>query len=204
MINGPFNTVPAAPSALTAPTATITDSQITLTWTDNSRHEDYFRVFRKAPGETTFTNITNVGAVSGVGNTVSFTDTGLAFNSTYEYYVEAHNGAGDSGDTNHVTPTTNAAITPPAAPGYLYGYTYPTPTSIEVYFGDGSTNEDSFIVEQKSESDANFAIVSAIPSTSVKNYRNAVFLHNRDAEPGYRVFVPRQSEKQHWRQRLYL
>jgi hypothetical protein len=91
-------TIPVAPNGLTA--VAVSDTQINLTWVDNSNNETGFRVERRvvppselAPGSETnnFTQIAEVGA-----GVTSYADTGCAAATSYEYRVLAYNNAGCS------------------------------------------------------------------------------------------------------------
>ena len=99
------------------------DSKLTLTWTDNAHHTLYFQLWRKGPGQTTFTNFANWGNDNyygggnpGLGHTFSYTDTGLTVNSPYSYYVVAYNSAGGSDPSATLTGTTNTTQVAPTAP----------------------------------------------------------------------------------------
>ena len=81
-----------APTGFTA--AGISESAISLGWTDNASTETGYRVERipGPQGQSSFTTIANLGV-----DATSFTDTGLASDSTYDYRVAAVNDSGDSG-----------------------------------------------------------------------------------------------------------
>ena len=93
-------TVPAAPSNLTATTVSI--SQINLSWTDNSNNETGFKIERCQGGScTNFAQIAQVGA-----NVSTFNNTGLARNTRYRYRVRAFNAVGNSAYSNIATART--------------------------------------------------------------------------------------------------
>ncbi len=92
--------VPAAPSNLVA--TVLSRSQIKLSWTDNAGNESEFRIQRcRGATCTNFTLIATVGA-----NVTTYTNTGLAANTTYRYRVVAYNASGTSGYSNVVTAKT--------------------------------------------------------------------------------------------------
>lgn len=139
---------PAAPSNLTA--TAVSSSQINLAWQDNSSNEDGFKIERCTgtavfctanPGN--FAQITQVGA-----NVTTYSDMGLAANTTYSYRVRAFNGDGNSGYSNIADATTLQA--PPAAPSNLTA----TPNKqggtvwVDLAWTDNSNNEDSFDIER--------------------------------------------------------
>ncbi len=91
---------PAAPTGLTA-TAT-SSSQINLSWTASTGATSY-SVLR-----ATTTGGPYTGIASGVAST-TYSDTGLAANTTYYYVVQAVNSGGASGNSNQASATTSAA-----------------------------------------------------------------------------------------------
>ncbi len=82
----------AAPSGLTA--TTISNSQINLTWIDNSSTETGFRIERKLGAGGTYSEIATVAA-----NVTSYPNAGLADATVYYYRVRAYDGSGNSGYT---------------------------------------------------------------------------------------------------------
>ena len=92
-------TQPVAPSALN--TSSITSSQVTLTWTDNSSNEVGFRIQRQNPDRAGWIEVATVAA-----NTTSLQNTGLAGGQSYLYRVLAFNSAGASAPSNEVEVTT--------------------------------------------------------------------------------------------------
>jgi len=85
--------IPNAPSGLTA--TAQSSSSIALSWTDNSSDEDAFKIYRGG----TLVHTTSASATS-------YTDTGLAANTTYTYYVKASNTSGDSTASSSASATT--------------------------------------------------------------------------------------------------
>ncbi|HIJ97249.1 MAG TPA: multicopper oxidase domain-containing protein [Desulfuromonadales bacterium] len=81
--------LPAAPSALTATTATA--SSVKLSWTDNSSNEAGFTVTRTPAFAT---------AVTVAANATTYTDTTAAAGTAYSYSVVATNGLGSSAASN--------------------------------------------------------------------------------------------------------
>jgi hypothetical protein len=70
-------------------------AQLTLTWTDNSKNEDGFKIERETGQTGTFAQISTVGF-----NVESYTDSGLAEGTEYCYQVRAFNGGGNSDPSN--------------------------------------------------------------------------------------------------------
>jgi hypothetical protein len=102
---------PSAPSNLGAQAAG--PSQINLTWLRNSTGETDFKVLRSTDG----THFTQVGTAP-VGAT-TFSDSGLAANTTYYYEVVAGNTFGDSAPSNIAGATTSQNQPPPVTTGSL-------------------------------------------------------------------------------------
>ena len=134
-------TAPNTPSGLNA--TADTDSQISLTWTDNSDNEDGFKIERKT-GTGSFTEIAQLAA-----NSTNFTDIGLDTSTTYKYRVRAHNAGGDSAYSNEASATTLAIA--PTAPTGLTATTVSS-TRIDLAWNDTSDNENGFIIERKTGS----------------------------------------------------
>lgn len=92
-------TVPTAPSGLSATAAS--DTQIDLSWTDNSGDEDGFKVQRSADGSTNWTQVATRSS-----NVTTYSDPNLTSGTTYYYRVLAYNGGGDSTASNTANATT--------------------------------------------------------------------------------------------------
>lgn len=93
--------------------ATIVQAQeLRLTWQDNSNNEVGFKVERKLGVAGTFAEITQPTI-----NVTTYTDTGLAFATSYCYRVRAFNAAGNSGYSNEACATTTANPLPTAPSG---------------------------------------------------------------------------------------
>jgi hypothetical protein len=84
-INPPL---PVTPSTLTA--TVVSNSQINLSWSDNSTNEDGFKVERKT-GTATFAEVASVGK-----DASSYSDVGLIKNTSYTYRIYAYNSGGRS------------------------------------------------------------------------------------------------------------
>ncbi len=99
-------TIPSDPANLVA--AAVSQSQINLTWQDNSSNETGFKVERSLDGSTGWTLITTTAA-----NATSYSDTGLTAGTKYYYRVRATNSAGDSNNTlvANATTSSNTAVT---------------------------------------------------------------------------------------------
>ncbi|MDO9535639.1 MAG: fibronectin type III domain-containing protein [Bacillota bacterium] len=131
--------VPESPSNLEA--AVVTDTRVSLTWTDTSNNETGFKIERK----------TSTGAYSQIAavaaNSTSFLDTGLTAGSTYTYRVRAYNAAGDSNYSNEATVFTGK----PTAPTNLVATTVST-SRIDLNWTDTANNETGFKIERRTGS----------------------------------------------------
>ncbi len=139
-------------------TATAKDSStITLTWVDNSDNETYFRIDRSSDG-LNFTEIATVPA-----NATSYTDLGLAANTTYTYRAKAYNDVGSSYWCDNAVATTPAAApasTTPAAPSNVVA-TAPSATQVTLTWNDNSDNETGFNIERQTGSGA-FTLIASV------------------------------------------
>ncbi len=86
---------PSAPSDLKV--TSVSQSELDLTWKDNSADELVFKIERKrsSEAETAWVEIAQV-----VGGTTSFSSTDLLADSTYDYRVRASNQGGESAYSN--------------------------------------------------------------------------------------------------------
>jgi uncharacterized protein (TIGR02145 family) len=99
--NGTVSVVPVPPSNLAA--TIISDSQINLSWTDNSTNETGFKIERKLINGT-YSVVNNTPA-----NITSYSDIGLTANTSYTFRIYSYNDVGNSPTySNEVTITTNA------------------------------------------------------------------------------------------------
>lgn len=97
---GGTSSPPPAPSNLSA--QALNKSQISLTWTNNSTNQDGIKIERCRG--TSCTNFTEIATVAGTATT--YTDSGLAANTTYRYRVSAYNSAGNSPYSNRTSAKT--------------------------------------------------------------------------------------------------
>jgi len=179
---------PAAPSALQA--TAVSASQINLTWTDNAANEDGFRIQRcTGAGCTNFTQIATAGP-----NATSYSNTGLAGSTTYNYRVLAHNAGGESA-SNTSEATTLAPPVLPAAPTGLTA-TAAGQTQINLAWTDNASDETGFQIERCTgagcSSFAQIATVGANVTTysntglsSATSYSYRVRANNANGNSGY-------------------
>lgn len=163
--------VPTTTSAVAA--TYVSDSAITVTWTDNSSTETGFVVQRSA----------NEGAYSTVSTTdlgiTSYSDTSVSSNAQYVYRVAAQNAAG----TSSYTTSSAVATTPSAATSATT--TYNSDSSITVAWTDNSSYESGFRV-QSSVNDGSYSTVSTT-ATSTLSYADTST--SADNKYIYRIFA---------------
>ncbi|PYJ03506.1 MAG: hypothetical protein DME25_12050, partial [Verrucomicrobia bacterium] len=103
-----LNAPSLAPSGLTA--TPISSSQINLAWTNNAGNATGNIVSRSTTSGGPYTDIASVA-----GSATTYSNTGLAANTTYSYVVRATNSFGPSPYSNEASATTAPAVpTPPS------------------------------------------------------------------------------------------
>ena len=140
-------TPPVTPSSLAA--KAISSSRIVLTWKDNSKDEDGFKIYRKegaCDSADTWSLIITKGA-----NITNHSNTGLRPNTTYSYRMSAYNTSGDS-DYSDCASAKTALSGTPKAPTNLNAASV-SANQINLIWTDNSTNETSFEVYKKVGSD---------------------------------------------------
>lgn len=145
-------TPPNAPGNLVA--STVSNSEIDISWTDNSTDEDGFKIERRLGQTGTWNEIAQTGP-----NVTSFNNTGLPASTEYCYRVRAFNAGGNSGYSNIDCATTNPNV--PNAPSNLIAIVNQNPLSVELNWTDNSDNEDGFVIERDSPV-ANFVVIDTV------------------------------------------
>lgn len=151
--------VPLAPSGLTA--AAISQTQVRLSWQDNSATETGYKLERKKSGEADFTEINT----SIVANTTSFSDaSGLEALTTYVYRIRAFNATGNSVYSKETTVTTWINVPQPPI-----GFTA-TPisqSSIRLNWQDQAKTETGYVLEVSVGNANNYVILANLaPNTT--------------------------------------
>jgi fibronectin type 3 domain-containing protein len=149
---------PVAGNPLSPPTnlsvSSVTDSEISLTWTDNSTGETGFSLERAPGGTTSFAVLVTLPA-----GTTTHTDSGLTEGAPYCYRVQATNATGGSTFSNTACGTTGASI--PTAPTKLT-VTSTTVSQINLSWTDQSTNEEGFKIERAPGTTTTFAQIATV------------------------------------------
>ncbi|GAI05759.1 unnamed protein product, partial [marine sediment metagenome] len=170
---GPPPPPPDAPTGLIA--TPMSDSEIDLSWTDNSDNEDGFKIER-SPNDIDYTQIYTATA-----NAIAWSDTGLDPETEYFYRVCAYNANGNS-----LPWSTDSATTfpPPApdAPSNLTAIGVST-SQIDLAWTDNSGNETGFKIE-RSPDDITYAEIGTVLA-DVTTYESTGL--NPETEYFYRV-----------------
>src|SRR5262249_38952813 len=151
-----------SPTSLNA--TTVSSSQISLTWTDNSSSESGFKIERSPVDNSHYTEVATVGA-----NIASYSDTDLSQNTKYYYRVRAYNAVATSGYTAEKSATTLYSL--PLAPSGLT-ITSTTASSIKLAWTDNSGNETGFSVQRKKGATGTYSEI-ATPGANVTTYTDS-------------------------------
>ena len=153
---------PSAPSNLTA--TAVSQSQINLTWQDNSWDETNFRVERSPDGNNNWGEIATVSA-----NSTSYSNTGLASNTRYYYRIKAYRTSGDR--SSDFSNTANAITTMPlGAPTNLVA-TAVSQTQINLSWTDNSSDETNFRVERSPNGTSGWTEIATVAANTT-TYNN--------------------------------
>lgn len=180
---------PDAPSGASA--VAVSESQIDVSWQDNSSNELGFEVHRSSSPSGVFSLRLGTGP-----NVTSFRDEGLSASSQYCYKVRAlrktGNNTGYSAFSNTACATTLTPPPPPApaAPSDLF-VTPEGSTVIYLSAQDNSTNEDGFRVERSTDTGANWSIAATHSAIGGSDYWLAIIDTGQTSEREvcYRVFA---------------
>lgn len=150
---------PNTPQNLTA--TPVSNTQIRVSWNDNSGNETGFELERSSDG-TTFAKIADLPS-----NTTSYENTGLTTLTKYWYRIRAKNTIGNSGYSN-VAETTTFDV-PPKAPEALTATTISS-SQINLAWQDLSTNETGFQLERSTDG-TNFDKIADL-AANITSYPN--------------------------------
>lgn len=149
--------VPTAPTGLSA--SPLSQTEMTLTWTDNAVDEENYRMERSLDGTTGWTEIAVLSA-----NTSTYLDSGLTCSSRYYYRVRASNVDGNSGYSNKTNNMTRVCSpNPPSEPGTVTI----SQTQIDLNWTDNSTNEQGFKVERSPDGIDSWSQIAAVGANAV-------------------------------------
>jgi fibronectin type 3 domain-containing protein len=144
---------PAAPTNLSV--TTLSNSSLSLSWTDNANNETSYVVQRATSQSGPYTTVATLGA-----NTTSYTDTGLGLSATYYYEVTAVNASGSS------TPASGVGTT--SVPNGPFGLSVTSASSSELDLAwyDSAVNETNFIVQRATSASGPFSTVATLPANT--------------------------------------
>ena len=138
-----------SPSSLSATVDTA--GSITLDWTDNSRDETGFEIWRHTYGTSEYILYATVGQ-----NVTTFTDTKLTRGIQYYYKVRAYIAAESSYSSFSNTASTGIGLINP--PSDL-SYTYVSTTRATLKWKDNSSDENGFQIERKIGIDGEWRVI---------------------------------------------
>lgn len=159
----PAETVPAAPSQLTA--TAISASQIRLEWTDNSDNEATMLVERASYSSGPWFTLTSLPA-----DTESYIDGGLTASTLFYYRIRASNATGASNPGNVAGTSTLSGGGGLIAPGNLRA-TAISSSQINLSWTDYATTETGFKIERASSAGGPWTQI-ATTSANVTSYAN--------------------------------
>ncbi|NJK95799.1 MAG: carbohydrate-binding protein [Bacteroidales bacterium] len=138
----------------------LSTTSVKLHWEDSTTNENHFRVLRKLPTETYFTQIAELDP-----NITEYTDNGLSPQTTYNYQIVATHPLFSYGYSEILTITTLGASGP--SPANLKTKTK-TPTSISLNWGYESEDHAGFYVKRGTGESAEGLIATL--AASERNY----------------------------------
>jgi hypothetical protein len=154
----PCGTLPMTPTNLIA--TGVSETQIGLTWQDNSSDETEFRIERASTGTTLlWTEIATVTI-----NITTYIDSGFSCSSlVYNYRVRAYRQDDDAySDYSNVA----SAATLPCSPSQLTA-TLTAPTQITLTWQDNSPDESEFHVERSPNGSTGWIEIATVPTNTI-------------------------------------
>ena len=153
--------IPMAPSNLV--TTIISQSQINLSWSDNSNNEDGFYLDQAT--DASFSSSSNVVSSTLAANATAYSAIGLTASTTYYFRIRSFNSNGVSSNSNIASATTLSIL--PAAPSGLSASAVSF-SQINLAWTDNANNESSFYLDRATDGgfSSNLATVVLGPNTS--------------------------------------
>ena len=134
--------------------------QMNLSWADSATTELGFKLERKAPGDSAFSQIAALDS-----NVTAFSDSGLTYSTSYDYRISAYHLYGQSAWSDTATGVTTDPPPPPPAPTALAG-TADGMNQVNLTWTDNSTTENGFKLERKLSADSAFAQIAVIAANA--------------------------------------
>lgn len=179
---------PSSPTSLNA--VAVSDSQINLSWTDNSSNESGFRIYRSLSASSGY-SLEHTNSA----NDTTWSNTGLSASTTYHYRVYSYNTTGNSTSYAYDSVTTDAPpLNPPDSPTNLVA-TAVSSNQINLSWQDNSTNETGFKIERKTGSSGTYSQIATV-GANMESYSNTglssdttyyyrIRAYNGDGNSGY-------------------
>jgi uncharacterized delta-60 repeat protein len=142
--------VPSAPNPLG--TTGILQTQINLSWSDNSATETGYYLERSTGNNTNYQVIATLDP-----SNLFYFNTGLTSNTQYYYRITAFNAAGNSAYSNEVSATT--LLPPPATPTSL-SLSVINAGEIKLTWVDNSTNESGFEIYRSVGNNSGYSLLT--------------------------------------------
>ncbi len=159
-----YSSVDSCLTPISVPTSfsatAISDSQINLSWTDNSTGESGFKIERATGSCSGFSQIATVNS-----NLEVYSDTGLFAGTTYCYRVRAY-----TSETNSSYSSTDSASTSIDAPTSFSATTI-SGSQINLSWTDNSTGESGFKIERATGSCSGFSQITTVGANAT-SYSN--------------------------------
>ena len=140
---------PTAPSGLSV--SIVSESELSLSWTDNSSTETAFSIERSLDGSTGWTVVQTTAA-----NVTSWNDTGLSASTSYYYRVRAYDGSTYSAYTS----TANAKTAPAVPTGFSATADPADAAQIDLAWTDASSDETGFRIERSLNGTSGWTLVT--------------------------------------------
>lgn len=156
------NLPPAAPTALTY--SGLTSNEVTLSWGTVSGAAGY-KVYRATPYDSNYTLIATIA-------TNSYKNSFLTAGTKYWYFVRSYNSYGTSGDSTHISLTTNQVITTPKKTVLGFATYYYSGDSSSYNSMAANTSTIDEIATDTYTTDSYGSISGLIPSSQL-NYANS-------------------------------
>ena len=140
--SGTPNDLPAAPTNLSA--RSVSPTQISLSWSDNSSNELVFRIRRRTENDGVWMELPPIGQ-----NINSYIDSNVSPGLSYYYSVTSLNGSGASAASNEVMVMTSGGETLLPAPPLGLTAAAVSASLVNLNWTDSATNETGFRVQRR-------------------------------------------------------